>query len=407
MAVTVSVQRDDLALRGRSIVCLSTIDWDFLWQGHQEIMSRFAAGGNSVIYVENTGARSIRFSDIGRVGKRLVHWTIEQVRSPRAPVAGVRVIAPLVLPFPKFKLARLFNERVLLPRLAARIRQLDGRPPVIFTILPTPNAMHLIRRLRVEDSILVYYCLADFQELSDLGARLEESERWIVRAADLVFVQTADFARRFKNDNHAIYEFQFGVNLDTFMGTAARTPAAELAQLPRPIFGYSGGLHKHFDFALVAQLARARPHASVVLVGPAQSDSAAIRSEPNVHVVGARTFAELPDLLASFDVGLIPYVRSVYTNTVFPTKLFEYLAMGVPVVSTALPELVKLRLPEEALRLADDTDGFIAAIDAAMLDRSPEADRRRMELARERDWQRIVRRMAELIAARGHPTAET
>lgn len=398
-----SGQRDDLALRGRSIVCLSTIDWDFLWQGHQEIMSRFAAGGNSVIYVENTGARSIRFSDIGRIAKRFVHWAVEQVKSPRAPVTGVRVVAPLVIPFPKFKLARLLNERVLLPRLASSIKRLDPRPPVIFTILPTPDAVQLIRRLRVPGSILVYYCLADFQELSDLGAWLEESERWIVRAADLVFVQTADFARRFEADNRAIYEFQFGVNLDNFTGAAAGAPAAELVKLPRPIFGYSGGLHKHFDFALTARLARARPFASVVLVGPQQSDPARVRSEPNVHLVGGRAFAELPDLLAAFDVGLIPYVRSAYTATVFPTKLFEYLAMGVPVVSTALPELVKLHLPEEALRLADDAESFVAAVDAAARDRSPEADLRRMELARQRDWQRIVRHMAELIAAREQP----
>lgn len=392
------IRASGLPLGRRSIVCLSTIDWDFLWQGHQEMMSRFAAGGARVVYVENTGARSVRVSDLPRIARRLAHGVVEHVGAARTPVAGVRVVAPLVLPFPKVPLARLLNERVLLPRLAGRIRDLSGPPDVIFTILPTPDAVQLIRRLRGPACVLVYYCLADFQELSDLGRRIEDSERWIVRESDLVFVQTQDFARRFERENANIHEFQFGVNLDTFVHAPAPTPSSEVAALPRPIVGYSGGLHRHVDFELVAAVARARPDASVVLVGPPQTDPAGLRAIPNVHLLGARPFASLPGLLAAFDVAIIPYRRTAYTDTVFPTKLYEYLAMGLPVVSTALPELVKLGLPEHALRLVDGPQAFVTALNAAIADRGGEADRARAVLARERDWELIVGRMAELIA---------
>ena len=219
------------------MVFLSTIDWDFLWQGHQEVASRFAAAGNPVIYVENMGTRSIRAADLPRLLKRLARWSSERVGTPRAPAPGVRVIAPLLIPFPRFALAREIDRRILVPHLSRRIHALDRHPSIIFTLLPTPAAVQLIHLLRAPDSILVYWCLADFSALSDLGAMLEESERALVREADLVFVQTADFAKRFASENTHIHEFQFGVNLETFTPEAGRRASRELASLPRPIIG--------------------------------------------------------------------------------------------------------------------------------------------------------------------------
>lgn len=387
-----------LPLRGRSVVVVSSIDWDFLWQGHQEIASRLAAAGNRVLFVENTGVRTVRVSDTARVVHRLAR---SLRRKPASRAAGHLpiVISPLLLPFPRSRVASVVNESVLVPRLADRLRGLGADDPVVFTFLPTPNAVRLVDLLRTPRSVVVYYCIADFAELSDLGPRLVRSEDRLVRSADLVFVQAAAFARRFAPLNPRIHEFQFGVNLEVF--DIARTrPSAEIARLPHPVVGYSGGLHKHVDLGLLAAVARGFPAGSVVLVGPRQEHADVLAGDRNVILLGQRPFAELGALVAGFDVALVPYLRSAYTDTVFPTKLFEYLAMGRPVVCTDLPEVRKLGLPEWAVRLAGDTESFVRAIREFLEAGAAEDAERRAALARERGWPATVRAMSSLIAER-------
>lgn len=124
----------------------------------------------------------------------------------------------------------------------------------------------------------------------------------------------------------------------------------------------------------------------------------ALDTEPNVRLIGPRGIREPPAFVRAFDVALVPYVRTAYTDTVYPTKLLEYLTMGCPVVATDLPEVRDLRLPEFAVRIAGDGDGCIAAVRAALQDRERQATERRRALARERDWGSVVSRMAALIA---------
>lgn len=104
-------------------------------------------------------------------------------------------------------------------------------------------------------------------------------------------------------------------------------------------------------------------------------------------------------------MSLIPYVRSGYTETVYPAKLFEYLAMGRPVVATDLPELRKLQLPQYALRIGTDPATFVAAIRDALADTGADSARLRRELAKPHDWDSVVSRMAGLIVEQQHQRA--
>lgn len=384
-------------------MCISSIDWGFLWQGHQEIMSRFAAAGSRVIFVENTGVRSIGLRDLRRVAERAARWLGAEVGQRPEPRPGVRVVAPMLVPLTRSPLARWVNDRILLPRLARQITALGATDPIIFACLPTRNALGLIRLLKTPSSRVVYYCVGDFLALTDAPRELAEAERRLVSEADAVFVQGAALRERFEEIGGRLHDFHVGVNLEVFDPDREHAVAEELVGLPRPIIGYSGGLHQYVDFALIRAVARALPDASVVLVGPAQTNVRMLGVEPNVHLLGRRPFSELPAYVAGFDVALIPYVRSSYTQTVFPTKLFEYLALGVPVVGTDLPELVRLGLPPEALRLAASERGFVASVHE--LSRAPSDGLREMrrDLARSHGWDAIVRRMTSVILDAGDP----
>ncbi|HEX8967344.1 MAG TPA: glycosyltransferase, partial [Chloroflexota bacterium] len=117
------------------------------------------------------------------------------------------------------------------------------------------------------------------------------------------------------------------------------------------------------DVKLIAQLARARPAWSFVLVGPVGIDVSPLRGLANVHLVGPRAYASLPGYLAGMDVGLIPFERSTLTYHADPIKAYEYLAAGLPVVATDLPALRRL---SHVVRLAGTPAEFLEQLDAAI-----------------------------------------
>ena len=117
---------------------------------------------------------------------------------------------------------------------------------------------------------------------------------------------------------------------------------ADIAAIPQPRIGVIGVHDERLDVEAIEAIALADPAWQVVLVGPVREgdvDEARLRALPNVHLLGDKPLAELPAYLKALDVALIPYKLNELTRNIFPLKLFEYLAGGVPVVSAALPEL--------------------------------------------------------------------
>jgi hypothetical protein len=100
-------------LKNHDIVCISSIDWDFIWQGHQEIMSAFAANGNRVLFIENTGVRAPKIRDISRLRKRFKDY-FRGVKGIREEAKNLYIYSPIVLPFPYSRIARLINKFILL-----------------------------------------------------------------------------------------------------------------------------------------------------------------------------------------------------------------------------------------------------------------------------------------------------
>ena len=114
--------------RPTDIVCISSIDWDFIWQGHQEIMSRFAADGFRVLFIENTGVRAPQLQDLPRVRQRIRNWW-RGTKGFREERPNLFVYSPLVFPFPYSRFARWAN-RFLLMRSLRRWMRATGIPPV-------------------------------------------------------------------------------------------------------------------------------------------------------------------------------------------------------------------------------------------------------------------------------------
>lgn len=199
--------------RGRDILCFSSIDWQFIWQGHQEIMSTFAADGHRVLFVENTGVRAASIRDLPRVRQRLLNWW-RGTKGFRRERDNLFVYSPLLLPFPYSRMARRLN-RVLLTRALRRwMRAADFGRPIVWTFLPTPLVREVIPQL--DPLVSIYYCIDDFASSSPGARRITVSEDQLFREADLVFVTSEKLRHRAAQLSNRVHLFPFGVSFKKF-----------------------------------------------------------------------------------------------------------------------------------------------------------------------------------------------
>jgi uncharacterized SAM-binding protein YcdF (DUF218 family)/glycosyltransferase involved in cell wall biosynthesis len=382
------------------ILCVSSIDWDFIWQGHQEIMSRMAAQGHRVLFVENTGVRAPKVRDLPRVRQRIRNWW-RGTKGFRQERPNLFIYSPLLLPLPYFWLARWINRWLLSRALRRWMEAVGFTRPILWTFLPTPLALDVIRA--VDPQVTIYYCIDDLASSSPGARKIVTSEERLFKQADLVFVTSERLRERAARYRGDVYLFPFGVNLERFeeVRRSPDNPPQDLGPLARPVIGYVGGLHQWVDQPLVAAVAERLPEMSFALVGPAQTDVSALERCANVTLFGQRAHPDLPRYVKEFDVGIVPYLLTDYTANVYPTKLNEYLSMGIPVVATDLPEIRRFnREHGNVVEVAGDADAFAAAIRRSLNGVStPDVITRRIEVARSNSWERRIAAMSRLIDA--------
>jgi uncharacterized SAM-binding protein YcdF (DUF218 family)/glycosyltransferase involved in cell wall biosynthesis len=385
-------------MRRRSdIICISSIDWDFIWQGHQEIMATLAAQGHRVLFLENTGVRAPSVRDIPRVRQRVRNWW-KGTKGFREERPNLFVYSPIVLPLPYSGIARSVNRTLLLRSLRRWMRAIGFHRPIVWTFLPTPLTLDLIGAL--DPQLTVYYCIDDFASSSTSARRIVASEERLFRTVDLVFVTSEKLRQRAARHSRQVHLFPFGVKFDAFdkvRDDAAAAPE-DMARLTRPVVGYVGGLHQWVDQELVAALAARLPEATIALVGPEQTDLSALRGVPNIHLLGMKAHEELPRYVKAFDVGLVPYKLTEYTANVYPTKLNEYLVMGIPVVATDLPEITRFNAEHgDIVAVATGVDAFAGAVRRALGGSTPDEYQRRIAVAHGNSWVSRISLMTSLM----------
>src|SRR5262249_53016135 len=230
--------------------------------------------------------------------------------------------------------------------------------------------------------------------------RITASEEQLFREADLVFVTSERLRERAARFSDRVHVFPFGVSLERFEAVRRHDEAApdDVASLARPVVGYVGGLHQWVDQDLLTRVARSMPDATFALVGPEQTDVSMLRTCSNIRLLGLRPHDELPRYVKSFDVGIVPYRLTEYTANVYPTKLNEYLSMGIPVVATDLPEIRRFNTQHGAIvGIAADADGFGQAIRSALNDSAQTDVDRRIAIAAQNSWASRIAAMTALI----------
>jgi glycosyltransferase involved in cell wall biosynthesis len=254
---------------------------------------------------------------------------------------------------------------------------------------------------------VIYYCTDRLDESSPAARRLLGHERALLADADVVFTTSSGLLDSVSRISRRSVLLTSGVRFHEFRQpvSAASLPTA-LHRLGRPIVGYVGSLRNELNLPLLAQAARLAPDLTFVLVGPVVADVSALAACPNITLPGSVAHAEAIRYMRSFDVGVLPYRINAYTTNLLPVKLKEYLAAGLPIVSTGLPEVKRFVAEHGALvTFAETADAFVSALRATVASNSADDVERRVRVARHYDWSEQIASMTAVIETAFEETA--
>jgi glycosyltransferase involved in cell wall biosynthesis len=381
-----------------SIVCLSSQVWDApLPTNRQQIMSRAARRGHRVLFVETGGF-------LGRHLWRLVRGPERRLAARKlamgidvAPGIRVQQLAN-IFPFAqRYRWCNRLNWKAGALPLRRAVRRMS--PPSVLWIYD-PRGSDAIGTFA--EAFAVYDCVDDYQHQASPRARtlVAEHDRLAADRARLVFVTTDSLFERHGRDRDGVHLVPNVGDFEHFRGAVDRGFALDdLRTLPRPVLGFVGNITENkIDFDLFAALATAFPDGTVLIAGPAEGRArdrvgSLMARFANVRWIGLQPYSQVPSVVAAFDVALVPYISSPYTASVFPLKIYEYLAAGKPVVASGVPSVAGLA---PHVLLADSHASFVAAARKA-ISLPEEAASERQRIASRNTWDQRTGRLLELV----------
>jgi glycosyltransferase involved in cell wall biosynthesis len=361
------------------LVVLSHLRWTFVWQRPQQLVSRLAADFERTWFVEEPVAVQ------GRTEVALCvepHGQVNRVWLEVPAETDVVGFGPTTSKQYEIELAKLLGEA-------------QDRTVWLYT----PMALDLAQSL--QPSLLVYDVMDDLAAFKSAPVGVVLRQRQALREADVVFTGGRSLHRSVAERRPSeVHCFPSGVEPEHY--ATAVDLRDDRRSDTRPVAGYVGVIDERIDLDIVGGLAAALPDWDIAMVGPVvKIDPAGLPQAPNVTYPGPRQYGELPAVMAGFDVALMPFALNEATRSISPTKTLEYLAAGLPVVSTRVPDVVADYTGVVDLR--DDATEFAEGCRRGAAEcRHVRADRARPVLAAQH-WESIADRMSSLLA--GHRPA--
>ena len=264
----------------------------------------------------------------------------------------------------------------------------------------TPMALEFVPS-SISASAVVYDCMDELSMFRGAPKELHSLEEQLLQSADLVFTGGVSLFEAKRHLHPNVHPFPSGVDVHHFV-QARSYPGdfQELQGLPRPRLGYAGVIDERINLPLVDEVARLRPEWQIVMIGPtAKIASDSLPQRANIQWLGMKDYTDLPKYFAGWDVGIMPFALNDATRFISPTKTPEYLSAGLPVVSTAIRDVVRPYGELGLARIADSPEDFIRAAEQAMAsDMGLKWRERADEFLRSLSWDSVWNSMSHLIA---------
>lgn len=335
MAAAISLDPVTTSRQSRLLICFSHLRWNFVYQRPQHLMTRFSKRMQVVFWEE---------AEVGASASCLM------VREE----LGVRIVTP--------HLPEGLNAAETCDALSHLLGTfLAGEKPVAVRWYYTPMMLAFSREVAADHT--VYDCMDELSAFRFAPPQLLDLETELLAAADLVFTGGYSLYEAKRSRHADVRAFPSSVDVDHF----ARARDVPRQRERQPLLGFYGVIDERMDLDLLAGLADARPDWLIEIVGPVvKIDPADLPDRPNLHYSGPRTYDELPQTIARWDVALMPFAINEATRFISPTKTPEYLAAGRPVVSTPIIDVVRHYGSMTGVRIAAAGMHFITACDEAL-----------------------------------------
>lgn len=374
-------------LHRRDFLIISSIDYSEIRQMPQHLATSLVQSGHRVLFVENTGVRAPRLADASRIGARIRNW-LKGTGGFFDVQTNLTVYSPLFIPLPYSRFALAINRFVLSSLIDKWMRSSRFYNPILITFLPTPLADALIKD--IDPSLVIYYCANDMAGGSIGAASLRKHEDIFFATADAVFCNSNALMENANKFSKKTFLFPAGVDFAKFENARKNSEVhQDLSHILNPIVGYIGAISGVFDQELLVKTAQALPEVSFVLVGPIYTDVSLLKSVSNIFLLGKKSHDHVPAFIKGFDVALIPYTKTPFTDAVYSCKLNEYLAMGASVVTTDLREIrLYTEIYGDVLQIAKTDDDFIQMIRAAISAPNEKDIINRIKAAKKNSWEK-------------------
>jgi glycosyltransferase involved in cell wall biosynthesis len=344
---------------------------------------------NRILWVGSISARppKLQFSDLRRGFEK----SISIFRKPNiaSNQNNIYEFHPLVIPFFDLPLICRLNNWLLKVLLKKKIQSLNFKKPILIT--GTPMIADIVDQLGA--SSIHYLCSDDYAEFDDFFKIFNKMEKILLEKCNTCFAISKQLLTTRIPPNGKSMLLSQGVDYAHFEKRNELLPAS-IISLKKPIVGYFGLITSWVDIQLIEKSAKNYPEVSFVIIGRCLVDVTTISQLSNVFLLGEITYKELPMYASAFDVGLIPFVVNKLTLACNPIKLLEYFALGLPVVSTALPEVVKYG---DLVYASNDHGEYIRFIGEALREKDLKKTVQRKNIARDNSWLSIAEKVSAMI----------
>ncbi len=349
------------------ILYFAPIDWVSITQRPQHLSRRLSAQ-YEFFYIQPIGLRNLRLADFKRALNRLAGFFRRQA-GEKLHVKDL-IFIPAINPF---------INKMNLYILRRQLEPLSDKETIVWITSPFRIIPDLLEGLRYR--ALVYEMLDDYAQIHPhMEKDITLTETWLIRRADLVVATSSALFEKSKwmSDKNTLLVGN-GVDYDFFARTTPERPT-ELYGMNN-IAGYIGSVDRWLDLEAISFLAEKRKDITFVFVGPVKTHG--LPTGENIRFLGKRDYEVIPHYCGSFDVCLIPFKAGEFADTINPVKLYEYFALGKPVVAFRTMELTTFG---DLIYLAEDKEDFLLKLGQALSEDDTDVRLKRKEVARLNDW---------------------
>lgn len=323
------------------LVCFSHLRWDFVWQRPQHLLSR-AVKHYDVLIVEEP------------IFKPGVSAHMDVSERPQ----GVTVAVP-ILP------EGLAHEDVIAEQHDL-IEGMIGREATGSRVFwyYTPMAMAFTSDL--ECDLCIYDNMDELSLFRGASQQLIDLENALFARCDLVFTGGMSLYEAKRHRHRSVHGFPSSIDFQHFsQARSIQADPVDQEKIPHMRLGFFGVIDERMDIDLLASVADLRPDWHFVMIGPVvKIDPASLPQRSNIHWLGGKSYNELPHYLAGWDVGFMNFALNESTKFISPTKTPEFLAAGVPVVSTPITDVVRPYGEKGLVEIAKDAAEVVAKVEA-------------------------------------------